>query len=159
MQYQLGKLYYSNGNYYEAYQAFGASADIQEADRYYFPVMLVQLGNTLKRLGQSRAALELLEPFLPVYPTYADLPFLLGTLCMDTGDLEGIEYFFKTALEIGETSTYTTVVGTGTYRAAHNLAVFYEVTGNMKLAQHYYSFAAGFGFEPSAERMKILNLI
>lgn len=157
MYYQLGKLYYSNGKYAEAYEAFSQSAELAEMNRYYYPVMLVQLGYTLKQLGYSEEAYELLEPMAQQYPKYPDLAFLLGALSMDIGNLDRIEHYYKEALNIGDTDKYSTIVGNGTFRAAYNLGVFYEVTGKKEQAQSYYRQAAKSGFQPAIDRLLIIS--
>ncbi|MDQ0062041.1 tetratricopeptide repeat-containing glycosyltransferase family 2 protein [Paenibacillus harenae] len=157
MHYQLGKLYYSNEKYAEAYHAFSRSAELAEMNRFYYPVMLVQLGYTLKHLGYSKEAYQLLEPLADQYPNYPDLAFLLGTLAMDIGKLDRIEHYYKEALNIGDTDKYSTIVGNGSFRAAYNLGVFYEVTGNKEQAQFYYRLAAKSGFQPSIDRLLVIS--
>lgn len=157
MHYQLGKLYYSNEKYTEAYEAFSKSAELAEMNRFYYPVMLVQLGYTLKYLGYSEEAYQLLEPFAVQYPKYPDLAFLLGSLAMDIGKLDRIEHYYKEALNIGDTDKYSTIVGNGSFRAAYNLGVFYEVTGNKEQAQFYYGQAAKSGFQPAIDRLLVIS--
>ncbi|MFF2483653.1 glycosyltransferase [Paenibacillus sp. NPDC058071] len=155
--YQLGKLYYSTKQYKEAYIPLVNAVELQQFDRLYYPPLLIALGYTLKELNQSREAFDLLEPLLELYPQFPDLAFLLGSLAMDNGDIEKIELYFKAALSIGETNRYTTVVGCGSYRAAHNLGVFYEVFGKAHEAEKYYQIAARENFEPSLLRLKELS--
>ncbi|MCJ8012752.1 glycosyltransferase [Paenibacillus sp. KQZ6P-2] len=153
MLYQLGKLYYSNKQFENAYEAFEECLCLEQFDRLYFAPMLVQLGYTLKELGKSQQAIELLELFVPMYPKFPDLPFVLGILAIECGKFQLIEKYFKFALEIGETDHYSTLIGSGSYRAAHNLGVYYEVTGNLVVAKKYYQLAAGHGFGPSNNRL------
>ncbi|MFC4811612.1 glycosyltransferase [Paenibacillus sp. GCM10023250] len=157
MLYQLGKLYYSSDRFAEAYEPLAACVSLEQYDRLYYPAMLVTLGYTLQRLTFSSQAIEMLEPFLELYPQYPDLPFLIGMLAMDTGDLGRIERYFKRALEIGETERYTTVPGTGSFRSAHNLGVFYELTGRLQEAAHFYGIGSQWGFEPSSSRLRQLS--
>lgn len=158
MLYQLGKLYYSVKQYKEAYEPLAASVSLQQFERFYYPPMLVMLGYTLKELNRSKQAYELLEPLTHKYPKFPDLAFLLGMLVMETGQIDRIERHFKQALRIGDTDRYTTVVGCGSYRAAHNLGVYYEVTGQKEESRKYYSMAAQQNFEPSLTRLKELSL-
>lgn len=156
--YQIGKLYFSVQDYQKALPYLEKSMECKEYNHFYYPVMLVMLGYTLKYLGRSKNAENLLIPFVTLYPQFPDLPFLLGLLCMDTGNFKGIEEFFLTALNIGESDKYTSVEGTGSYRAQHNLGVYYEITGNRDKCLTYYTLAAESGFAPSHERLsKILS--
>ena len=49
------------------------------------------------------------------------------------------------------------VVGCGSFKAAYNLGVFYEVTGNAAKAREYYSLALRQGYAPARERLKLLK--
>ncbi|GMK38266.1 hypothetical protein PCCS19_13200 [Paenibacillus sp. CCS19] len=155
MLYQLGKLYYSAGKYREAYEPLAKSADLQQFEMLYYAPMVVMLGYTLKEFGYSKEAFELLEPLLSLYPKFPDLPFALGMLAMEAGLFDRIEECFKLALSIGDTDKYTSILGVGTFRSSHNLAVFYEVCGKLELANQYYLKAASSGFEPSISRMSL----
>ncbi|MFC4777813.1 glycosyltransferase [Paenibacillus sp. GCM10023252] len=156
MLYQLGKLHYSNKNYSDAYKAYIASMELGQFGHYYFPVMLVQLAYTLKELGFANEAIELISPFIDQYPRFPDLPFVLGVLSMEVGNFQQMDRYYKLALSIGDTDKYTTVVGTGTFRAAHNLGVYYELLNQMSDAASYYSYAAQYHFKPSIERLSKL---
>lgn len=52
--------------------------------------------------------------------------------------LPQIENRYLRCLEIGDEDGYEGVLGTGSYAAMHNLAVFYETTGYKDLALHYF---------------------
>lgn len=158
MLYQLGKLYYSLKRYTEAYEPLASAVLLQQFDRFYYPPLLVMFGYTLKELNNSEQAYELLVPMLSMYPKFPDLPFQLGVLAMEAGRIDQIAPHFERALAIGETDGYTTVIGCGSYRAAHNLGVYYEITGRTKEAREYYAFAAERHFEPSLQRLAELSI-
>lgn len=67
--------------------------------------------------------------------------------------LPRIEESFLECLRIGEHPGC--VVGTGSFKAAYNLAVWYEVSGQTEKAVKYYKEAAD-DFEPARERLKKL---
>ncbi|MWC30914.1 glycosyltransferase [Paenibacillus sp. MMS18-CY102] len=157
MYYQLGKLYYSNQQFGEAYNAFQRAIEFEEYQRPYFPPMLVQFGYSLKELGFVKEAIEIINPFQEEYPDFPDLPFLLGTLSMEKGDLEEMKNYFEKALLIGETNDYSTSRGSGSYKAAHNLGVYYEVMGKANVAVKYYKEAASYNYDPSLMRLKELQ--
>lgn len=156
MLYQLGKLNYSLHYYDKAYESFSSCLELMETDQLYFPVMLTQLGYSLKELGFSKEAYELILPILERYSGYTDLWFLLGVLSMDIGNLKEIKFYFQRCLEIGETDRYTTVHGVGSYRAAYNLGVFYEILGESDTAKSYYSIACSYNYEPAKSRLEII---
>ncbi|HEX7055735.1 MAG TPA: glycosyltransferase [Bacilli bacterium] len=153
MLYQLGKLLFSTKQFAEALEPLQKSVNLHEADRLYFPPLLVLTGYTLKELGASREAEQLLQSYERQYPDFPDLPFLLGLLAMDTGRIERIAPCFLKALAIGETAKYSTVQGVGSFKAAYNLGVYYEITGNRANARKYYGLAGEYGYKPALERL------
>ncbi|KIQ95156.1 SPBc2 prophage-derived glycosyltransferase SunS [Anoxybacillus thermarum] len=68
-----------------------------------------------------------------------------------------IEKSFIRCLQIGETDQYDRVRGTGSFLAAYNLGVFYETTGQMERAIHFYEQSAHEGYEKASERLKTLK--
>lgn len=154
--YQFGKLYYSDRRFLEALPYFTQCLKLQEMNHLYFAPMLILYGYSLKELGRAAEAWTILSSYLQVYPSFPDLPFLLGLLAMDTGKIQEIEPLFKLALSIGETADYSSHVGVGSFKASYNLGVFYEVTGRIQLAQEYYRRSADIGYEPAVNRLQIL---
>lgn len=67
-----------------------------------------------------------------------------------------IEKYYLRALEIGDSNSEGSVLGTGSFAAHHNLGVYYEATGELPLAKEQYEQAAKYNYEPSIERMKNL---
>lgn len=95
----------------------------------------------------------------------ADFNFVYGIFCMEIAKLNPQKYMkyimeieksYLKCLELGESSE-SSVEGTGTYLAAYNLGVFYEVTGNEELAIKYYEKSAIQGYESAKNRLKILE--
>ncbi|GIP47428.1 SPBc2 prophage-derived glycosyltransferase SunS [compost metagenome] len=157
MLYQAGKLYYSVKRYEDAEEFLIRSYEQQERDRLYFPVMIVMLGYIWKELGRPIEANELLKEYQFDYPDFPDIPFLRGLLAMDLGDLPAIEQSFLQALEIGETTKFTSVSGVGSYKAAYNLGLFYELTGRVVEAKTCYTTGANYSFAPAIERLGFLQ--
>ncbi len=67
-----------------------------------------------------------------------------------------IEESYLRCLEIGE-DTGDTVVGVGTFKAAYNLGVYYETTGNIIRAKKYYLLSSKYDYEPALNRLKFLE--
>ncbi|MFC5448784.1 tetratricopeptide repeat-containing glycosyltransferase family 2 protein [Paenibacillus aestuarii] len=153
MVYQLAKLHYSQKELGRALEALERCLEINQRERLYYPVMVVMLGYVLKDMGQSKLAWDLLEPLQAEFPYFPDLPFLLGLLAMETGKINNIEACYMRALEIGETTKYSSVDGVGSYKSEYNLAVYYEVTGNLNMALQYYKKAAAAQYLPAQERL------
>jgi glycosyltransferase involved in cell wall biosynthesis len=154
MLYQMGKLYFSLNEWETAEEYLWQSYSQKQQNRLYYPVMLVMLGYVLKEQNHTQDALALLQPFEMIYAEFPDLFFLLGLLAMDSGDLQAVEHYFTQALTIGETERYVTVDGVGTFKAAYNLGLFYEFTGNADLSQQCYRFAAEYEYRPALQRLK-----
>lgn len=119
--------------------------------------------NHLSALAEAGEILEREEKFLG---RRADFCFLRGLYYMklilaDTeaniGLLPEIEASYKECLRIGEHPESGGVVGTGSFRAAYNLGLWYEVSGQVSEAGIYYRQSAAAGFEPAGERLKLLG--
>jgi glycosyltransferase involved in cell wall biosynthesis len=154
MLYQMGKLYYSIKQIKEAEIYLRKSAAIKAENQLYYPVLLVLLGYVWEEQGRSKEAEELLTPYLSTYRDFPDLPFLLGVLAMDTGKVDYIEQYFLAALEIGDTTKYTSVEGVGTYKASYNLGLLYELLGDKEKARSYYRMSVTYKYKPAEERLK-----
>ena len=68
--------------------------------------------------------------------------------------LPNIEKCYLKCLELGERPELGGVVGTGSFKAAYNLGAWYEVSGQMGLAQRYYREAAKAGYGPAKARLR-----
>jgi hypothetical protein len=68
-----------------------------------------------------------------------------------------IEKSFLRCLEIGDTDTYDSVKGTGSFLASYNLGVFYEVLGNTNKAISFYHQAANGQYERAIKRLELLR--
>lgn len=97
---------------------------------------------------------------------YADYHFACGTFYTKAifsdvekyaGYLPEIEKSYKRCLEIGEVPEHEGVKGNGSFKAAYNLGVWFEVNGNMQEALKYYRMAKDDGYRPAGERMRSLG--
>lgn len=94
---------------------------------------------------------------------YADYHFACGTFYTQAifsdvqryvGYLSEIELSYRKCLEIGEVPGHEGVLGNGSFKAAYNLGVWFEVNGKIKEALYYYRMSANAGYQPAKERMK-----
>ncbi|MEY8337079.1 glycosyltransferase family 2 protein [Lachnospiraceae bacterium 62-35] len=70
------------------------------------------------------------------------------------GFLPNIEQYYLKCLELGERPETGGVVGTGSFKAAYNLGAWYEVSGQIELADKYYRMAAKDGYKPALKRLE-----
>jgi len=87
---------------------------------------------------------------------FAVAQFLLD-YAIDSQDysvIENIENSYLKCLELGRRGVQEIVIGSSTFLAAYNLAVFYESIGNRSEAQRYYALSASYGYEPAVKRGK-----
>lgn len=97
---------------------------------------------------------------------YADYHFACGTFYTQAifsdvqryvGYLPEIEKSYRRCLEIGEIPEHEGVKGCGSFRAAYNLGVWFEVNGKNQEALKYYRMAKNQGYQPAGERIKALG--
>lgn len=94
---------------------------------------------------------------------YADYHFACGTFYTQAifSDVQRyvrylplIEQSYKRCLEIGEVPEHEGVLGNGSFKAAYNLGVWFEVNNDPKKALGYYRMAQAKGYQPAKERIK-----
>lgn len=94
---------------------------------------------------------------------YADYHFACGTFYTQAifsdvqryiGYLPEIECSYRRCLEIGEIPEHEGVLGNGSFKAAYNLGVWFEVNGKVQEALYYYRRAADDGYRPAIERIQ-----
>lgn len=71
--------------------------------------------------------------------------------------LPKIEASYLKCLKIGECPGQDGVVGTGSFKAAYNLGLWYEVSGQREKAEYYYGQSDKAGYGPAAKRLKFLR--
>lgn len=114
-------------------------------------------------LEEAHGVIEQEKAFLG---SRSDFCFICGLFYMklvlsDVGKyvhlLPEIEASYLKCLQIGESPERDGVIGTGSFKAAYNLGLWYEVSGQVPKAVYYYSQAAGEGYGPAVERLKFLQ--
>lgn len=110
---------------------------------------------TLYDLGGEERLLRAMEILNREEKNFTDSPdfyffkglYFMKLVLFDTakyiGYLQKIEESYLRCLEIGEDNRLSGVIGTGSFKAAHNLAAWYEVSGQKAKAEHYYRLAEG----------------
>jgi len=135
--YQLGKSFYSIGDFESSVENFG---EVLERDvdpkLTYVQDCIVTYGYALlntRRNENIRAAIQLLnlEEF---FDDDSDFYFLMGHILRENGLFDkAIEYFIKATKAKHEKTK-----GTSSYLSFYNIGVILEVTGNKKEALKYY---------------------
>lgn len=120
----------------------------------------------LVELGEYDRGLEVIEEEKGRLGDYADFWFACGTfytktVLSDVGRyiayLPEIERSYRQCLKIGEVPGHECVRGNGSFKAAYNLGVWFEVNGKMQAARTYYRQAAALGYGPAEERLRGLG--
>lgn len=128
--------------------------------------VLLYLYTLLDMGGQAclHEAWDIIELEKPALGKRADFCFLCGLFYMklvlsDVKQyyhlLPEIENSYLECLRIGEHPDQGGVVGTGSFKAAYNLGLWYEVSGNREKAGEYYRQSALAGFGPAVERLRV----
>lgn len=127
--------------------------------RYLYTLM--DLGEGV-HLAEAKQVIEEAEKELG---SRADFCFVCGYFYMKLvlsdvqryiGYLPRIEESYLKCLRLGEKPELEMVAGTGSFKAAYNLAVWYEVSGQTQKARAYYQRAAREGYGPAKERLSTL---
>lgn len=97
---------------------------------------------------------------------YADFNFLCGIFYVKLilsdivkyqNYLPLIEKSYLKCMEIGEVPLHQGVYGCGSFKAAYNLGVWYEVSGSLDMAKKYYELSAESGYETAINRLKTVQ--
>lgn len=132
----------------------------------YWANGMIQYLYCLLEIPDYDAALEIVDAEQDRLGEYADFHFACGILFMkaiqaDTRKyiayLPFIEQAYLRCLEIGEVPLHQGTNGTGSFKAAHNLATWYEVSGDISKARKYYQKAADQGYLPSINRLQTFS--
>ncbi|MGB4660449.1 MAG: glycosyltransferase [Mobilitalea sp.] len=149
--YQLGKSYYMQEEYQEAYAWFEkAVAYDLNPDLEYVQDLIETYGYSLLNTGQYAKAL-LMENIYQDFATSADFVYLMGLIYMNNAKFtEAIRELYK-ATEMKEYK----MEGVNSFRAYYNIGVIYECLGMKNKARDFYEKC---GEYPLAEnRLKILG--
>ncbi|GAA0137571.1 hypothetical protein YSY43_44120 [Paenibacillus sp. YSY-4.3] len=165
-RFQMGQTLYTNGDYENAIVYFDETIKLLSKKKggvpSYTPTVFLSYGYCLLHEKQFATLELLLGDAIELFPDYTDLYFLYGTSLIEkksVNQFNEIKEIFEHCLALGEVSPnkYETVEGVGSYRAAYNLGLYYEVTGDKSSAIKYYRYSAKFDFKPSLIRLKELE--
>lgn len=161
--YQISKEYKGIDNHSLSYKYIKKSYSLLTGQELYAPNVVVDYLYAIIASGNLEEGQFIIEDLQNDLADFADFHFVSGLYYLDlimsnpgqyANLLPRIEQSYMKCLEIGETDHYDSVLGTGSFSAQHNLAAFYEVTGNNDKALHYYRQAALHDYEPSLKRLQ-----
>jgi tetratricopeptide (TPR) repeat protein len=152
LHYQLGKDFEVHGLHAEAEPCYARARQGAAAQAAWRHDLVLRSLFTLKKLQRHAQALALAEAEAPCWPHSPDFHFTLGDLLLDCAAtlpqhaatlLPRIEAAWRRALDIGENPALPdTVLGRGSFLAAHNLAVLCEGLGDPVQARAWREQAA-----------------
>lgn len=160
--YQLGKEYRSQKQFNTARQYFAKSYQFTTKNFSFYPNLIVEYLNSLKKSNYFDTGLTLIEKEKQNLSFFSDFFFAVGSFHMEylqhvsepeLRQLLEIESAYLTCLQIGENPKFNGVRGTGSFLAAYNLGVYYEVLSQLQKAKEYYSLSARHGYPPAQKRL------
>jgi glycosyltransferase involved in cell wall biosynthesis len=164
--YQLGKQYRSMKQMALASHYFAeAFTYINHEEKYEIDLIVNYLYSLIDE-KQFQKALEIITSQKEWLNQSPDFHFVCGIFYMnyvlyDTKNnlsyLPHIENAYLKCLSLNQHGWDEIVIGTSSYLAAYNLAVFYETTGNLPKAKQCYQMAANYSYNPALQRLNLLK--
>lgn len=145
------------------YQKYYQVSDVRES---YRCSAIVDYLYNLVAIGDLQKAFDIVQKEKDRYKDSPDFNFVCGEFYREfvlanveknIKYLPYIEESYIRCLEIGDTTEYDTVVGTGSFLAAYNLGAWYEVSGQIDKAKQCYEAANEWGYTKAIERLKVLG--
>lgn len=164
VQFQLGATLRNMKRPDEALPHFRVFFNMGEPDTGYWADGVLLYLYTLLDLGgdaleEASGVMVRVEPLLQERADYWFYCGLFWTKLIEentaefAGMLPMIEESYRRCLSIGEKPEEGGVIGTGSLKAAYNLALYYEMSGQKDKAAYYYRQAAAQGYEPAEKRL------
>lgn len=154
--YQAAKTYYSNNMYIDALPYFDKFYEVANfyTDNFFDDAIILYIYN-LTKLNQFEKGLKIIENVFDLMNNSCDFYFACGVFFTELvafnpekymNYFKNIELCYLGALQIGKANTLEIVEGTGTYLAAFNLGIFYELLGEPIKALKYYELSYSFNY-------------
>lgn len=170
-QYQLGREYSKSEELEKAIYHFSLFFESCDYQTLYAKEGVVGYLYALLEAKRYDVALKVIQTSSSYMKGYPDFHFVSGLFYMEyvqqdsinrLGHLSDIERSYQACLEIGDDHPYGGVKGTGTFLAAYNLGLYYElmdgiIANGAKKAQEMYQYAAKWKYEPAMRRLKTIK--
>ncbi|MGG1664384.1 glycosyltransferase family 2 protein [Brevibacillus sp. NRS-1366] len=159
--YQIGKEFRLQKDFKKALNYFEKSYKTTTLKDRYRTQLIVEFlyacigGNNFKK------GLEIIESESNMLKSLPDFHFVCGLFYMELvlSDIQKyleylplVENSYLKCLEVGDSDKYDSVLGTGSFLAAYNLAVYYETTGIIERARYYYEVSSKYNYGPAILR-------
>lgn len=164
--YQIAKEYRGLEKHESARHHLQMSYRLLTKRELYYPNVVIDYLYAMMATKQMEAGVQVIDENQQRLDDFPDFHFVRGQFYLDLllqdtmrhiNLFPEIEKAYLECLKIGESDKYESVMGTGSYSALHNLAVFHEVSGNVQKALHYYEQASRYSYAPSLERLAQLK--
>lgn len=160
IQFQIGRTYYVMKNYVQAEHFFNKCIEfeLENSKRNFLSLALLTQGYCYIHLRKFDVLLDYYQFAIDLFPDYTDLYFMYGVGLIESRNIQAfkeIPNVFKKCVELGEASRikYETVEGVGSFKAHYNLALFYELTGQLEVAVYHYKLSSRDGYIQAKERL------
>ncbi|MEJ8552661.1 glycosyltransferase [Tepidibacter sp. Z1-5] len=151
LYYQLGKTYYMDKRYEDAYGNFVKALNLDIDTKYEYVQDLVEsYGHALINTERYKKALEL-ETYDYFYKEIIDYKFLMGLIYMNNGLFEKSVNSFISCIGDKEGK----IEGLNSYLAYYNIGVIYECLGFIEEGIYYYQKCEN--YEPAKKRIDNLK--
>ncbi|MCP8968859.1 glycosyltransferase family 2 protein [Ectobacillus ponti] len=168
--YQTAREYRNLKDWPRSLQYYEIFFQNREEQYAYTKEAIVEYLYALLHAKQYERMLQVMEQTEHVMKHYPDFYFVCGLFYMEyiQEDMENrmhlmpeIAHSFEKCLEIGDEKKVGGVVGTGTFLAAYNLGLYYElmdglVADSKEKARTAYREAERYGYQPAIERLNRL---
>lgn len=167
ISYQIARTLFVDKKYFEANKHFEVAYKNLNRKYIYTKNLVISYIYNLTNIKEYQKALDVINENNKYYVCSSEFNFACGIFYMNLilSDIELygeylylIENSYLRCLEIGELEE-DAVVGLGSFKAAYNLGVFYETTGQIEKAKNYYEISKGDGYKKAIKRLNdIINM-
>jgi glycosyltransferase involved in cell wall biosynthesis len=164
--YQIAKEYNGLKDYKTATEFYEKGYKTIQCTEPFYPNLIINYMSNLISTKNLEKVISLISESEKNLTDYPDFYFACGVFYMElvmSNVKKYIQYFslieksYLKCIEIGETNKYGSVFGTGSFSALYNLGTFYESSGNLEKAIHYYALSAEYNYDLAIDRLKVLN--
>ncbi|QEZ70156.1 glycosyltransferase family 2 protein [Paraclostridium bifermentans] len=154
--YQAAKTYYSNNMYMDSLTYFDKFYEVVNfnTDNFFDDAIILYIYN-LTKVNKFEKGLEIIDNVFDLMNNSCDFYFACGVFFTELvafnpekymNFFNNIEICYLSALKLGGSNNLEIVDGTGTYLAAFNLGLFYELLGDFSKALKYYKLSYSFNY-------------
>jgi glycosyltransferase involved in cell wall biosynthesis len=162
--FQLGRELRINKQFKEAFHFLEQAYKLATVNSPFYGELVVELINSGKECDKEEV-LNIINQNEEHLKDVSDFQFAKGLFYLNyslacpnkaQNYMRKIEDSLLSCLSLGETEHVEYLQGTSSYLAAYNLAVFYEVSGNINKAINYYQQSSQYGYSLADHRLAIL---